>query len=775
MASDNDRIRLRLRCRGAVQGVGFRPTVHRLATAADLDGWVANDPEGATAEIEGPAAKVRELAERLPDSLPPLARLDSIEIDEIPVCGDSGFMIRDSDLGRRAGALVPPDASLCRDCRQEMEDPDDRRFHYPFTTCTNCGPRFSLVHTLPYDRRRTAMACFPLCDECQAEYTDPSDRRFHAEPVCCPACGPRLWLADRQGETVAEGETAIIQARQALLAGKVVAVKGLGGFQLACRADQKQPVALLRQRKGRPSKPFAVMVRDLEVADLVVELSDEDRQLLSSPRAPVILAPARQPRLVADGVAPGLEDIGLLLPTAPLHVELLRDPAMPPLIMTSGNLSEEPICRGNREAVTRLGALADLLLLHDRDVVRRVDDSVVRSTSCGPVLVRRARGWVPEPLALPEVTPVPILAVGGHLQVTACLALEQQAFLSQHVGDLDSEPARAFHREVIDSLEEFLEVSATCIAADLHPDYPSTWLAQDLAAARDAGLVQIQHHTAHAAAVLAEHGRFPEPGEQALAISLDGTGWGTDGTAWGGEWLQLGGDLSWQRLAHLQPLPLVGGELAVREPWRVAAAGLVAAGAADLVTSLPLAEQVDPQRLRQVADLAASGSWPLASGAGRLFEAAGALLGLAAVNRWEGEAAAQCEACASRAGAAEVWPEVVLAEARPPVLPSASLLATAALRLRAGETPSSVAAGFHATFCHLAAQLTRLVSDGRPTTVAIGGGCMVNRLLLTGLSQELKALGYQPLLPRNVPPGDGGLAYGQAVLAAVAAARNSEI
>jgi hydrogenase maturation protein HypF len=774
MASD-DRIRLRLRCRGAVQGVGFRPTVHRLATAVNLYGWVANDPEGATAEVEGPAAKVRELAERLPDSLPPLARLDSIEIDEVPLCDDSGFVVRESDLGRRAGALVPPDASLCRDCRQEMDDPADRRFHYPFTTCTNCGPRFSLVHTLPYDRRRTAMACFPLCDACRAEYTDPTDRRFHAEPVCCPACGPRLWLADRQGETVTESEEAIIQARQALLAGKVVAVKALGGFQLACRADQEQPVALLRNRKGRPSKPFAVMVRDLETAAMMIELTDEDRQLLSSPRAPVILAPARQPRLMADGVAPGLDDIGLLLPTAPLHVELLRDPAMPPLIMTSGNLSEEPICRSNREAVTRLGGLADLLLLHDRDVVRRVDDSVVRSTGCGPVLVRRARGWVPEPLALPEATPVPILAVGGHLQVTVCMALEQQAFLSQHVGDLDSEQARAFHREVIDSLEEFLEASATCIAADLHPDYPATWLARDLAATRAGRLVQIQHHLAHAAAVLAEHGRFPKPGEQALAISLDGTGWGTDGTAWGGEWLQLDGELSWQRLGHLQPLPLVGGELAVREPWRVAVAGLVAAGEADKVNALPIAAQVDPQRLQQVADLAASGKWPLASGAGRLFEAAGALLGLTAVNHWEGEAAARLEACASRAGAVEVWSEVVIEEAQRPVLPSASLLAAAARRLLAGEKAASVAAGLHATFCHLAAQLTRLVTSGQGMVVAIGGGCMVNRLLIAGLDQELRTLGYQPLLPRNVPPGDGGLAYGQAVLAAVSAARNIDI
>jgi hydrogenase maturation protein HypF len=323
---------------------------------------------------------------------------------------------------------------------------------------------------------------------------------------------------------------------------------------------------------------------------------------------------------------------------------------------------------------------------------------------------------------------------------------------------------------VIDSLEEFLEASASCIVADLHPDYPSTWLARRLAEQRNARLVQVQHHLAHGAAVLAEHGRFPAPGEQALAISLDGTGWGLDGTAWGGEWLQLSGDLGWQRLAHLQPLPLVGGELAVREPWRVAVAGLVLAGEADLVTLLPVAEQVDAQRLEQVTGLATIGRWPLASGAGRLFEAAGAMLGLAAVNHWEGEAAARLEACASRATEVEVWPEVDL-EPSQPVLPSARLLAAAARRLLAGASPESVAAGLHATFCHLAARLTRLVTSDRGMVVAIGGGCMVNRLLLTGLEHELKALGYQALLAHNVPPGDGGLAYGQAVLAAVSTAR----
>ena len=770
--NDDNRIRLQLRCRGTVQGVGFRPAIHRIATNLGLDGWVINDPQGATMEIEGPTGVVNDFLARLPVEMPPLARLERIEQEERDPLGEEGFEVRNSTLGRRQGALVPPDALLCDDCRREMEDPADRRFHYPFTTCTNCGPRFSLVRALPYDRERTSMGCFPLCAECDREYTDPSDRRFHAEPVACPQCGPELWLADEQGERL-DGGDPLVTAREGLLAGRIVAVKGLGGFQLACRADSSEAVTRLRRRKKRFGKPFAVLVRDLEKAKQTVDMDSASEALLVSPRAPIILAPRREGAEVAPEVAPGLDDLGVMLPTTPLHVELLRDPQMPPLVMTSGNLSEEPLRRGNREAVEGLSGIADFFLLHNRDVVRRLDDSVVRTSPRGPALVRRARGWVPEPLPLPVSAPAVIVATGGHLQVTACVAQEEQAFLSQHVGDLDSVPAREFLGEVIEGLLDFLQVEPAMIIADAHPDYPSSWMARDLGDRFGAKVMAVQHHLAHVAAVLAEHGRFPGLGERFLGIALDGTGWGPDATAWGGEWLALSGGLEWNRLAHLEPLPLVGGEAAVREPWRVAVAALQRQGEDQLVALTPMAAQIEKTSLATMVRLAADTSWPMASGAGRVFEAAGALLGVGDVNRWEGEAAARLEALASRASSTpESWPGLEIEAMDGELLmPSSRMLVEVARRAADGEALSSVAAGFHATFCRLAANLTARVNGDERGVVALGGGCVVNRILSTRLAEELEDLGFEVLLPRNVPPGDGGLSYGQAVLGAVAAER----
>jgi hydrogenase maturation protein HypF len=765
--------RLRVRCRGAVQGVGFRPTVHRIATELNLVGEVRNDPEGATAEVEGPRSTTALFVERLQTELPPLARLDEILIEEVAPLGDNEFRVTETEQGKRAGAMVPADAALCDDCRREMNDPADRRSHYPFTTCTNCGPRFSLTRSLPYDRIATSMACFPLCDACDGEYTDPADRRFHAEPVCCPECGPKLWIQNADGGGRIEGRASIAAAQTELMAGRILAIKGLGGFQLACRADDDATVQLLRERKRRRGKPFAVMVRDLETARRLVRLSPGDEDLLCSSRAPVILAPRLAGDILCHDIAPGLDDLGVMLPTTPLHVELFTDNRLPALIMTSANLSEEPICRGNREAIDRLENIADRFLLHDRDVIRRVDDSVVRSTPAGSILVRRARGWVPDPISLPVHAPEPILAVGGHLLVTSCIAVKGQAFMTQHVGDLDSVPARDFHREVIDGLEEFLEVRPKRIIADAHPDYPSTWLAAEIAEQREGSLLEVQHHLAHGAAVLGEHGLFPDGCDQAFAITLDGTGWGPDGTTWGGEWLSINGTLEWRRLAHLEPLALVGGERAVREPWRVAVAALIAAGEAELVAELPFASMVDKDQLGQVQQLVASPHWPRASGAGRLFEAAGAVFGLVIRNDWEGEAAARLEALAASAReSVPPWEEIVIdADSVPPILPSSTLLAAAARRLVAGEEPASVASGFHATFCRLVVEITRHVVETRGATVALGGGCMINRLLLTGLGQGLTAHGFHVLTPQKLPPGDGGLAYGQAVLGAIAFAR----
>jgi len=774
-------VRRRVVCRGAVQGVGFRPSVYRLATSLGLAGWVRNDPAGATVEVEGLPAIVGLFVDRLPSELPRLARLDGIEVSPVEPRGEDGFRVVDSASGRREGALVPADAALCPDCRAELDDPGDRRHHYPFTTCTNCGPRFSLVAALPYDRERTSMACFPLCPACRGEYEDPADRRFHAEPVCCPACGPRLWLAETAGSAAdpgagppPQGDAAAVLARakRLLEAGATLAVKGLGGFQLACRADDATAVERLRERKRRPSKPFAVMVRDLAAARSLVDLDAATAATLSSPRAPVVLAPRLADGAVTDAVAPGLADLGLLLPTTPLHVELFRDAAYDALVMTSGNASDEPICRGNREAVDRLAGIADAFVLHDRDVLRRVDDSVVRSAADGPFLVRRARGWVPDPLPLPEPAPEPVLALGPFLQATACVAAGDLAVPSQHVGDLDGEAARQFLAEVAAGLEEFLQVAPRVVAVDSHPDYPSTWLGERLAAARGGRVIRVQHHLAHAAATLAEHGAFPAPGWAAAALVLDGTGWGEDGTSWGGEWLALDGGLEWRRLGSLAPLPLVGGELAVREPWRVAVAGLALSGRTDLVARTPLAGSVPEARLEAVSRLAASPGWPLASGAGRLFEAAGALCGVASVNQWEGEAAARLEALAAGTAPGPAWDELALDGTRR--LPAASLLVAAAERLAGGEDAARVAAGFHAAFCRLAAELSAAVVPAGTTTVALGGGCLVNRLLRRGLAEEHRKHGLEVRLPRTVPPGDGGLSYGQAVVGVLALARRAE-
>jgi hydrogenase maturation protein HypF len=772
-----ERKRFRISCRGAVQGVGFRPAVYRLAVSLRLSGWIRNGPEGVAIEVEGEAEAARAFVERLPESLPPLARLDEMDSMEISPTGDSRFEVRFSERGRRERALVPPDAALCADCRAEMEDPADRRHRYPFTTCTNCGPRFSLVRALPYDRERTSMSCFPLCSRCREEYEDPGDRRFHAEPVCCPSCGPRLRVTDAAGTVIAEGAAALEEARAELARGSIVALKGLGGFQLACRADDAAAVARLRERKRRPTKPFAVMVRDPETAARLADLGAEARLLLESPASPCVLAPSRGSRgeTVAALAAPGLGDLGVMLPTTPLHVEIFRTAAYDALVMTSGNAGDEPICRRNREALRRLGGIADRFLLHDRDVLRRVDDSVVRDAWPVPVLVRRSRGFVPDPLPLPCETPIPVLAAGPHLQATTCLATGSEAFLSQHVGDLDTDAARAFLAEVAAGLEEFLEVRAGVIVVDAHPDYASTLFGERLASERGGRLLRVQHHLAHAAAVLAEHAAFPAPSERVAAIALDGTGLGADGTAWGGEWLLLDGSLRWRRLAHLEPLPLVGGEAAVREPWRVVVAALVREDEGSLLPRLPVGRLVPKDTLESVRDLAVQpAGWPLASGAGRVFEAAGALLGLATENGYEGEAAARLEALASGAKRpSRPWKEVTLRDGADGsmLLPGGALLAAAARRTVRGEDPRIVASGFHATFCRLAVELTeRCVPDG-VRKVAIGGGCLVNRLVRAWLEEGLEEAGFEPLFPVRTPPGDGGVAYGQAVVGAVAESR----
>ena len=764
---NRSRVRKRLTCTGLVQGVGFRPLVHRLAIERGLTGSVWNDPDGAAIEIEGSEEQVRSFLDALPVSLPALARLDHLEIRNLPPKGGAGFRVDMSRVGQRKRALLPPDAALCPACDTEMSDPEDRRYRYPFTTCTECGPRYTLVHALPYDRSRTSMACFPLCEACEMEYSTVSDRRFHAEPIACPVCGPRLWLVDSGGGLITR-EHVVDRARKMLAEGSILAVKGLGGFQLACRADRNQPVRRLRTLKNRLTRPFALMGRSIDVLKTLVSLSNEGETLLRSPRSPILLAPVRSGSSVVSEIAPGLKDLGVMIPTTPLHRELFRDAPYEVLVMTSGNLSEEPICRGNREAIDRLGPLSDALLLHDRDIVRRVDDSVLRQIDEGPVMIRRSRGWVPDPLPLPLSLKEPVLALGGHLQVTACIGIGDQAFLTQHIGDLDTPAARAFLEEAVEDLESFLEVRPKVIVTDIHPDYPTTWLGEKMADSRGGRVMRVQHHLAHAFSLMGEEGRIPGADEKQLSILLDGTGWGPDGSSWGGEWISIGPELDWSRVAHLEPLPLVGGEQAVREPWRILAAALARSGRTDLFEKIPLANLVPPKKLLEVGQLSLSGTWPSASGAGRIFEAAGAMLGLAPVNRYEGEAAQLAEAAAGGRKGSTVWGEVEFLLSRETrILPSAALLTEGARRLAEGEDPDEVASSFHATFARLVRCMTRNVAPSRTLPVAAGGGCLVNRLLRSGLRNEFSIEGIPLFLPSILPPGDGGLAFGQVVAASL--------
>jgi hydrogenase maturation protein HypF len=747
--------------------------VHRLARELELSGSVRNGSDGAEIEIEGEAVAVAEFERRLAQELPPLARLAELEVRELEPLGSTSFHVGSSALGARRRALIPPDARLCDACRAEMETPGDRRFHYAFTTCTDCGPRFSLLRSLPYDRGRTSMAPFPLCPSCAAEYEDIQERRYHAEPLCCPACGPQLWLSGPELPEPLMGPEAVARARDELRAGRILAVKGLGGFQLACRADDEAAVLRLRRTKRRPTQPLAVMARDLDVARRLVHLDAAGEALLLSPESPILLAPRRAGKELSPLIAPGLNDLGVLLPTTPLHVELFRAAGYDALVMTSGNAHHEPIARRDDEALVRLGGCADFFLTHEREVVRRVDDSVVRTSPEGPLLLRRSRGYVPAPLALPEATPQPILALGGYLQTTACLAQGEEAFLSQHVGDLDTCQARDFLHEVCAGLEDFLEVRPRVLAVDEHPDYPSTWLGESLAQERGGRLVRVQHHLAHAAAVLAENGAFPARGAGAVgALVLDGTGYGLDGSAWGSEWLLLDGELEWRRAAHGEALTLVGGTRAIREPWRILASVFARRGEAEALVGL-LPELAKP--FEDVARLMCHDGWPRASGAGRVFEAAGVLFGLCTSNSWEGEAAALFEACADGAdGEGEVWLELGL-EPGSRVLPSGALLVAAARRLLEGEDPARTALGFHRTFAVLAAELSARVLARATSTIALGGGCLVNRHLRRCLRREHEARGFDVWLPSRVPPGDGGLAYGQVVLAGACLARDLEL
>ncbi|HEX7580360.1 MAG TPA: carbamoyltransferase HypF, partial [Thermoanaerobaculia bacterium] len=552
--------RLRIEVQGAVQGVGFRPFVFRLASELGLSGWVLNGTAGVVIEVEGGDASLEAFSRRLGAEAPPRARIRSVRESMLEPVPYSGFEIRFSEAGGQKTVLVLPDIATCPDCLRDITEPSNRRTGYPFTNCTNCGPRFTIVRALPYDRPNTTMAGFPLCTACRAEYADPRDRRFHAQPNACPDCGPSLALWDREGRPVAARGDALAGAVRALAEGSIIAVKGIGGFHLMCDGTNRVSVERLRERKGRLRKPFALMVRDLAMAAAVVEISDEARAFLASPEAPIVLLPRREGSPVAEAVAPGNPNLGVMLPSNPLH-HLLLQKADVPVVATSGNRSEEPICTDEREAVDRLGSLADLFLVHDRPIERHADDSIVRVIRKEARVLRRARGYAPFPVFADRPLP-PILGVGAHLKNTVALSVGREIFISQHIGDLETPEAMQAFERVITDFRRLWEVTPVAVAHDLHPAYLSTqW-------ARESGipLIGVQHHHAHLAACLAEHG-----GGSALGVTWDGTGYGTDRTVWGGEFL-AGSAAGFTRVASLRPFRLPGAEAAVREPRRCALA-----------------------------------------------------------------------------------------------------------------------------------------------------------------------------------------------------------
>jgi hydrogenase maturation protein HypF len=738
--------------RGVVQGVGFRPAMYRLADGLRLAGFVLNDREGVWIEVEGPRPAVERFVGELAAAAPTTSRIDRLESHAIAPIGDLVFRIADSPEpadAPRATAEIPADLAPCDACLREVLDPRDRRYRYPFTNCTACGPRFTIVRDVPYDRRATTMSVFTMCDACRREYEDPADRRFHAEPNACPVCGPRVRLATRR-EIVAEGDAAIRAAAAKIADGAIVAIKGVGGFVLAADAMNERAVALLRERKRRPHKPFAVMARSLSDAERAGVLDESARAILRSPHRPIVLVPTTG--TVARSVAPGLADIGLFLPPTPLQQLLLGDG--PPLqVMTSGNLAEEPIARTDDEAFAKLAGIADAFVIHDREVWSRADDSVVRHARRGAIPIRRARGSVPEAIALPIAGPT-LLAVGGHERNTVCLVHAGRAIMSQHVGDLDHPESDALFREVIAHLERLAGARPEFVAHDLHPDYRST------AWARASGLerIAIQHHHAHVAACLAEHGRD----DRVTGVAFDGTGVGPDGTLWGGEILV--GDLAVaRRRGHLRAIALAGGEAAIRQPWRLAVAALIDAGEPlDLIPRVPAASRA------LVAGLLATTIPPRATGAGRWFDAVAALLGVAGDTSYDGQAAAQLEAIAAPD---DVSPfELAVSPGDPFEIDLRPAIRELAHALRRGAPTPILAARFHAT---LVAAIREACGRADRRTVALTGGCFQNRILLERARARLEADGFEVLVHRKVPPNDGGLSLGQAAIATARLARGA--
>ncbi len=769
--------RRRFTVQGIVQGVGFRPFVYNQALHWGLAGFVLNDSLGVTIEVEGSLHALDGFQRALCEETPPLARIDSLVTEVVPLTHETNFVIVHSKAGTERRALISPDTSICDDCLRELFDVSDRRYHYPFINCTNCGPRFTIVQDVPYDRDKTTMRVFPMCPACQSEYEDPLNRRFHAQPNACPACGPQVCLLDEAGQLI-ECADPIVKAAQRLVEGAILGVKGLGGYHLACDALNIESVQRLRQRKHREARPFALMAPDLETAMHLCEVSAEEVALLQSRQRPIVLLKKRAECNVAPDVAPAYDTLGIMLPYTPLHYLLLhacaeigeREPGRPVvLVMTSGNLSDEPIAYDDDDAQERLSPIADGMLVHNRDIQVRCDDSVMRVTEYGEQLFRRSRGYAPEPIPLSLDYPVPLLACGGHLKNTFCLGKGKQTFVSHHIGDLENLETLISFQEGIEHFQHLFDIYPEAVAYDLHPEYLATKYAHDSDIPQKIG---VQHHHAHIASVLAEHGLA----ESVIGVAADGTGYGTDGTIWGCE-IMVANLLGFERLAHLANVPLPGGEQAVRQPWRMGAVYLAQAYGDEFTDlDIPFVHAMDRSTWHTLSQMIVRGiNSPQTSSLGRLFDAVAALLGLRTYALYEGQAATELEMHA----AACIDDVASYPFAIDQVTQSLSVvpLIHGIVRDIEQRVPiAQIAKRFHVT---IASMLVTACDQVRQRTglkvVALSGGVFQNRMLLEQLIARLEGMAFRVYTNQRVPPNDGGLSLGQAAVAAARLQRSQVI
>ena len=752
-------VRRQIAVSGIVQGVGFRPYVYRLATERRLSGNIRNTSSGVTIEIQGPSQSVDDFVGQLVHEAPPLARITDILVSDVPCNADREFQIIASQRGQSVRTLISPDVAICDDCLREMLNPQDRRYRYPFINCTNCGPRFTIVRNIPYDRPYTSMAQFPMCPECRAEYEDPLDRRFHAQPNACWKCGPQLEFRSRNGNLVHCADP-VAEAVRAIDAGLVVAVKGLGGFHLAVDATNAAAVALLRERKRRVEKPFAIMVSSLKASSTICELDQASREVLQSSQRPIVLLRKKPGGPIGDEVAPGNRDLGVFLPYTPLHHLLFAEGGLQALVMTSGNLSEEPIAIDNQEALERLSRLADYFLLHNRDILLRCDDSVVRSSGGRMRQMRRSRGFVPMPVFLKEEV-APILAVGGELKNTVCLTKGKHAFLSQHIGDLENVESYSFFEEAIAHLGKILEIKPEIIAYDLHPDYFSTrWALQQDGMRR----VGVQHHHAHIASCMAEN----HLDGQVIGFALDGTGYGTDGHIWGGEVLVAGYE-GFDRAAHLEYVPMPGGSAAIHEPWRMAVSYLAQHFGREFL-SLPIdfIRQLNREKTETLLQMINHRvNAPLTSSCGRLFDAIAAIAGVRSIVNYEAQAAIELEMVMDDAPDETFYELQIVPDKAVDVITTKHLFEAVVKDIADGASASLVSKRFHnglvQAFTRVAGRIRKRTSLER---VCLSGGTFHNSYLLEKLTAQLSASGFEVFTHAEVPAGDGGLSLGQALVAA---------